>query len=183
MELRPTKSATLRRLSMNAIAVAILYGNAAVVLQPPGVRGSALELPTPGLVRDAFLLPGMFNSYSTSNLDFVLSGLRGQDGVAADRGRWIALPLRDHFAQRHGVTFTQLFAAHDWDAHGRAAQQRAWAFLARKIRERNNRLHPERRVVRVRFGSIEWPQDARGYRAQKRPERMRAHLWYTEPER
>jgi hypothetical protein len=146
------------------------------------LRGTSLELPTPGFVRDAFLMTGMFSSYSTSNVDFVLAGLRTQHGQASDRGQWIALRLRDHFASRHGVTFTQLFAAHAWDVHGRAGQQRAWAFLARKIRERHNRLHPEQAVSRVRFGSIEWPQDPLGYRAQKQPEHMRARLWYAEPE-
>jgi len=165
MEHSPPNAAKWRRLSMNAIAIALLYGNATVVLQPPGFRGTPLELPTPAFVRDAFLITGMFSSYSAVNTDFMLNGLRTQDGRSHDRGHWIALPLRDHFTQRHGVTFTQLFAAHAWDAQGKAAQARAWAVLARKIRERHNRLHPDARVQRVQLGALEWPQDARGYRA------------------
>lgn len=182
MEHRPPNAATWRRLSMNAIAIAVLCGNAMVVLQPPAVRGSRLELPTPGFVRDAFLMTGMFGSYSAFNFDFMLNGLRTQDGRARDRGHWIALRLRDHFAQRHGVTFTQLFVAHAWDTHGKAAQARAWAVLAGKIRERHNRLHPDARIERVQLGTVEWPQDPRGYRALKDARHMRARVWYVEPE-
>jgi hypothetical protein len=182
MEHRPPNAARWRRLSMNAIAIAVLYGNATVVLQPPGFAGTPLELPTPAFVRDAFLMTGMFSSYSAVNSDFMLNGLRTQAGRKPDRGHWIALRVRDHFTQRHGVTFTQLFAAHPWDVQGKAAQTRAWAVLARKVRERHNRLHPDAQIERVQFGAIEWPQDPRGYRALKQPQQMHVRVWYVEPE-
>lgn len=165
---------------MNAIAIGLLYGNATVVLQPAALMRAGLRIPTPAFVRDAFLMTGMFSSYSTWNGDFFIAGLRTRSGAAEDRGRWISLPLHDHFAQRHGVTFTQMFLAHVWDVQGPVAQAHAWKFLARKIRERHNRLHPEHPVTRVQFGSVEWPQSPAGYRANKRPELLRTHIWYTE---
>lgn len=165
---------------MNTIACAILYGNLAVALQPPRVQHMRFALPTPNAVRDAFLMNGMFNSYSAFNSDFFLSGLRTREGAAADRKQWITLPLQEHFAQRQGVTFTQLMAAHHWDVFGRPAQLDAWRVLARKIRERHNRLHPDHPVARVQFGSMDWPQSAAGYRARKRAPWTRVNVWFAE---
>lgn len=165
---------------MNLIACAILYGNAAMALQPPRFHGKRWALPTPLAVRDAFLLTGMFNSYSLRNADFFISGLRTATGETADRRRWVTLRLRDHFAQRHGVTFTQFFLVHHWDALGARAQRLAWADVARRIRERHNRLHPERPVARVLLGSEEWPQHPASYRAGKHGRAVSKRTWFVE---
>src|SRR5438552_386646 len=149
-------SACVQRAIMGAIAIGLLYGNAAVALQPPQFRSAPVHLPCPDFVIDAFLMTGMFNSYSPNNIDLFIAGERTRSGATIDRGQWVELPLHEHFAQRRGVTFTQLCSAHEWDMHGIAAQQRSWAFLARKIRERHNRLHPNRPVARVGFGAYEW---------------------------
>jgi hypothetical protein len=168
---------------MNVVAIALAYGNAAVALQPPQVRTGPIHLPCPAFVVDAFLMTGMFNSYSLVNTDPFIAAERTQTGSLLDRGRWIELPTREHFVQRQGVTFTQLFSAHEWDMHGTAAQQRSWVFLARRIREHHNRVHPERPVARVAFGNYEWPQSPIAYRALKRPSTLRSRAWFTEPAR
>lgn len=171
----------LRRAAMSALALVLLYGNAAVALGPPPLLRIGLTLPaTPGL-RDAFLMTGMFSSYTDRNNDFLLAGERTDEGAPTDRKRWIRLPLREHFPSRHGVTYTQLFAAHHWDVHGPIAQRRAWGVLAAKIRARHNRLHPDHPVRRVRLGAAEWPISPMGYRALKTPDNTRLRTWYTEP--
>jgi hypothetical protein len=174
--------ARARRRLLDALALFLIYGNVAVALQPPGLRRLGVRVPRPGLVVDAFLITGMFSSYSLYNSDFFIFGRRTQTGPANDRGQWIALRVREHFPQRHGVIFTELFAAHHWDMHGRAAQRRAWQFLARRIREHHNRLHPQRAVSSVRFGSVRWPQNPNGYRAGKTRAAMRTHTWFAEAE-
>jgi hypothetical protein len=173
----------VRRLLMNAVAVVLLYGNAAVALQPPQVRDRWPHLPCPDFVIDAFLMTGMFNSYSLSNIDLFIAGERTQTGSIAGRGQWVQLPVREHFVQRQGVSFTQLFSAHEWDMHGVAAQQRSWVFLARRIREHHNRLHPDRTVARVGFGSFEWPQSPLSYRAKKHAPWVSTQPWFLEPEK
>jgi hypothetical protein len=174
--------AGVRRLLMNVIAVALLYGNAAVALQPPPL-GNRLPHPLrPELVVDAFLMTGMFNSYSAYNIDFFIAGERTRTGKLAERGTWIDLDIKEHFVQRQGVTFTQLLSAHEWDMHGVEAQRRAWTFLARRIREHHNRLHPERPVARVRFGSVQWPQSPTSYRALKLPQQVSTQVWFSEPQ-
>jgi hypothetical protein len=179
---RPKFATSLRRALMNAIACVILYGNAAMALQPPSLQGKRWSLPIPAAARDAFLLNGMFSSYSLRNLDFFVFGLRTDTGAIEDRRRWVKLRLRDHFGQRHGVTFTQFFVAHHWDMHGARAQRDGWALLAHKIRERHNRLHPDRTISRVRLGTEDWPQSAEGFRARKQPRWMRPHTLFVEPE-
>jgi hypothetical protein len=170
-----------RRLLMNVVAVALLYGNAAVALQPPPLADLRVHLPRPELVVDAFLMTGMFNSYSAYNIDFFIAGERTRTGAIDDHGRWVELDIKEHFVQRQGVTFTQLLSAHEWDMHGPEAQQRAWTFLARRIREHHNRLHPERPVARVRFGSVQWPQSPISYRALKQPPQVFTRVWFSEP--
>jgi hypothetical protein len=167
---------------MNAIALVLLYGNAAVALQPGPVRSLPLHLPAPVFLVDAFLLTGMFSSYSVVNTDLYIGGLRTSTGAGDDRGRWIELPPREHFAMRQGVIFTQLFATHDWDVHGLESQRRAWASLARRLRQHHNRLHPDHQVSRVTFGTVSWPQSPLSYRALKRPLLVRAQTWHLDPE-
>lgn len=164
---------------MLAIAAGLAYGNAAVGLQPPQLRAAPIHLPAPGFVIDCFLMTGMFNSYSDLNHDPFIAGLRTERGVGSDRGRWVELPLAEHFAQRQGVVFTELFSAHEWDMHGPPAQRRAWSALARRIRERHNRMHPERTVARVAFGSVGWRQSPLGYRARK-TEATPPEPWFVE---
>lgn len=167
-----------KRALRSAVAALLIYGNAVALLQAPALRAAGLTVPAPMWLRDAFLLHGMFTSFSRYNSELFLVGLRTDRGVIGDRGRWVPLRLRDHFAARYGVMFTQLFAMHHWDVHGPSAQRRAWAALAARIRARHNRMQPERPISAVRFGSLEWPQDPRGYRARKAEARPR--IWYDE---
>ena len=81
------------------------------------------------------------------------------------------------------MTFTQFFAAHHWDMHGRGAQREAWRVLARKIRERHNRLHPDHPIARVLLGSEDWPQSPDGFRARKRAPRVAANSGTSSPSR
>lgn len=166
---------------MHALAALILYGNAAVALQPHALHRAGLGLPRAPWLVDAFLMTGMFSSYVTRNADLFIAGERTQTGRAHDRGRWIRLQVREHFPARLGVAFTQLFSVRAWDTFGRAAQREAWAELAPRIRAHHNRLHPDAPVARIRFGQVDWPQDPAGYRAGKRAPNVRATTWFEEP--
>lgn len=170
----------LQRWVMSGLAALLVYGNLAVALQPP--QFGATALPRPRWLFDAFLLPGMFSSYTTTNLDFHLTGLRDERGLESERGKWIALDLKEHFPQRLGITFTQLYAPRHREVFGRAGQRAAWATLARKVRHRHNWLHPKRTVIRVRLAALEWPIDSAGYRGRKRPDTVRLRIWFEEPE-
>ena len=164
----------------NAVAVLLIYGNASIALQPPRLRRAGFEIPAPAWLRDAFLMSGMFTSWSRTNFDMYIEGLRDDEGDPSTRGKWILLRLREHFPDRHGVTFTKLFAMHHFDVFGKRAQRDAWGRLAPKIRAHHNRLHPGQTVTRIRFGSIEWPQSPRGYRASKTPTHVERRLWFEE---
>lgn len=170
-----------RWLAMHLLAAFVLYGNAAVALQPRALHALGIGLPRTHALTDAFLMTGMFGSFVTRNADLFLGGQRTRTGRASDRGQWIKLPLREHFPSRQGVVFTQLFVVRHWDTLGRAAQRQAWLALAARIRARHNRLHPDAPVERIRFGQIDWPQDPRGYRAGKLAPHVRATTWFEEP--
>lgn len=165
---------------MHVLALIMLYGNAAVALQPHALHRIGAGLPRTREMMDAFLMTGMFSSFVTRNADLFIAGERTRDGRAGDRGQWIRLSIREHFPSRHGVVFTQLFVARHWDTYGRVAQRKAWVALAARIRARHNRLHPDASVARIRFGQIDWPQDPRGYRAGKRAPNVRSQTWFED---
>jgi hypothetical protein len=169
----------MKRWIMGAVALLIVYGNLAVVFQPKkiGLKG-APGLPRPFVLHDAFLMTGMFNSYVKENWDFFIEGRFRQDGPK--RHRWAALLIEDHFPLRRSITFTQLYAPHHWDMHGSKAQRAAWSVMATKIRARHNRLHPDRAVTKVRFGTLSWPMDPRGYYAGRRPGHERRRVWFSQ---
>jgi hypothetical protein len=165
---------------MHALAALILYGNAAVALQPHALRNAGLGLPRSAALTDAFLMTGMFSSFNKHNSDLFIVGERTQAGRAEDRGQWIPLQVREHFPARLGVAFTQMFVVRHWDTFGQNAQRRAWRGLAARIRAHHNRLHPEAEVARVRLGQVDWPQSPKGYRAAKRGAKVRSTTWFEE---
>ncbi len=169
-----------RRLSMSAIALALLYGNAMVALQPPQLVELGLYIPHPKFVRDAFDLMSMFSSYSPRNEDYLIYGKRTQVGRPEDRGRWIELPLTDHFPLRHSITTMQLYVSFPAAIYGDVGRTRAWSVLARKIRANHNRLYPDLPVADIRLDAVDWPTDPRGFRAGMLPETTRNRMWFIE---
>lgn len=166
---------------MHLLGALILYGNAAVALQPHPLRQAGLGLPRTEWLTDAFLMTGMFSSYVTYNSDLFILGERSQTGRVHDRGHWIALKVNEHFPARLGVAFIQMFVVRHWDTFGLKAQKRAWVGLAARIRAHHNRLHPQEAVTRVRLGQVDWPQDPRGYRWAKHGQKVRSTIWFEEP--
>ena len=175
----PSLSAS-RRLILSAIALGLLYGNAMVALQPSQLEQLGLFIPHPKAVRDAFVLTAMFASDSPVNEEYVIHGNRTQTGRADDRGSWIRLPLAEHLPLRHAMTSMQIYVPYPEQIHGEAGRQRAWTVLAGKIRANHNRLHPDQPISQVRFGSLEWPKDRRGFHAGKAPGRTLLRIWFTE---
>jgi hypothetical protein len=165
------------RLAMSVIAAVVIYGNLAVTFHPSklGLPDGIPGLPRPRPLLDAFLIPGMFSGHSSANFDFVIEGRRASDH------RYVELDVREHFPLRMPITYTQVFAAHHWDILGASEQRRVWASYARKIEARHNRLHPDARIERVRFGVVSFPQSDDGYRAKKPPGGGWKTLWYADP--
>ncbi len=169
----------MKRWVMSAVALLIAYGNLAVILHPSKFGlGTLPGLPRPPAIHDAFLVTGMFNSYTEENLELFLEG--ETTGEGSTRTRWMAISVSEHFPQRRAVAYTQLFAPHHWDMYGPEAQREAWAGMARRIRARHNRLHPDQPVARVRFGTNVWPQHPAGYDAARRPGQTDRRLWFSE---
>jgi hypothetical protein len=169
-----------RRLLLSAIALALLYGNAMVALQPPQLLDLGLYVPHPGFVRHAFELTSMFSSYSPKNEDFAIYGKRTQAGRAEDRGHWIELPLREHLPRRLSITTMQLYASLPARIDGDEGRKRAWSVFARKIRANHERLHPDQPVAEIRLDAFQWPTDPRGFRAGLSPSSTVNRMWFIE---
>jgi hypothetical protein len=161
---------------MSVLALVVIYGNLAVTFQPRKLGLPKLPgLPRPFAIHDAFLIPGMFSGYTPFNFDFFIEG-QGQLDTP-----FFALRIEEHFPLRHAITYTQLFAVRHWDMLGSSGQRAAWRELADKIKARHNRLHPDRKIARLRFGAVTFPQHTAGYRAGKTAESSWRYIWYAEP--
>ncbi len=165
---------------MYTIALALLCGNAMVALQPPELVQLGLYIPHPNFVRDAFELTSMFSTYSPKNEDYMIYAKRTQAGRAEDRGRWIRLPLIDHFPRRHAITTMQIYVPFPARIHGAVGRNRAWSMLAGKIRANHNRLYPDLPVAQIRLDAVQWPTDPRGFRAGKVPGKIQQRMWFSE---
>lgn len=151
-----------------------------VALQPPELVARGLSIPHPDAVRNAFDLTSMFSSYSASNEDYAIFAIRTQAGRSGDRGRWIELPLSDHFPRRLPLTAMQIYASFPARIDGDEGRARAWSVLAEKIRANHNRLHPESPVAQIRLDAVQWPTDPRGFYAGKAPGKIRTRLFFSE---
>lgn len=169
-----------RKLVMSLIAAVIVYGNAAVIFNPHKL---GLPLPNPWprsfALHDAFLMTGMFTSFSTENVDFVLGGRR-IPRAPEQKPEWIVLSLNEMIPGRLGIKFTQLLVARHWDFLGVEVQRQQWKQAAKKIVARHNRLHPERPIDAVRIGTMEWPLSPHGYRAAKPKTGAHYRDWYND---
>jgi hypothetical protein len=170
-----------RRWIMSAIALALLYGNAMVALQPAELLELGLFIPHPEAVRNAFVLTAMFASDLPQNEDYLIQGRLAPADIADDQERWITLPLGEHLPRRHPITTMEIYAPYPQAIGGEPARQRAWTVMAHKIRARHNRLHPDIPVEQIRFGALQWPKDPRGYRAREVAGQTWLQLWFKEP--
>jgi hypothetical protein len=169
---------------MSLVAMVIVYGNVAMIFNPQKLLPFLPNpWPTPFAIQDAFLLTGMFTSFATENIDFMIGGRtvpRHSVDTPNEKPTWIVLDLDEMFTGRMGIKFTQVLAARHWDMLGKQAQQDAWHLAAKKIRARHNRLHPDQPVDAVRIGVQLWPLSPDGYRAAKRRSKNRYVDWYND---
>lgn len=162
-EAAPGSHAAMRRAKRAAkvaVFATLAYGNVAVITSPAPLRPNGWPaLPVPALLRDLFMMPGMFGGGSPLNHDFILE--------ARIDGNYVRLPLRDYFPDRLGVTFTQFYLVRHQQMLGDAERQRAADARAQRIAARYRLLHPGHDVDRVRMRVERWPKHPRGYRAGK----------------
>jgi hypothetical protein len=177
-----TAAARIKRVATVLTGVAIVYGNLAVAFDSERIGlGSWPSLPAPSLLRDAFLLPGVFGGYAVQSFDYVLLGRRSDTGRVADRGEIITLPLAEHFPLRDAISYAQLFAPRHLHMYGSAGQREALGFLAQRIKANHARLHPDAPLAALRIGVVSFPQSSSGYRAAKTEQTSWLQIVYAEP--
>ncbi len=125
----------------------VLYGNVAVILNASPLRPN---VPKVDFGLDLFNLFGVFSTYETHKARIFIEGL-GPDN------EWIALSPQAFFPQPRGEAQLRLMANRHYQAGDETAQRQAYQRLAGKILHRQNHLHPENPIKRVRFGLVTWP--------------------------
>jgi len=165
----------------------LIFGNIAVVFHPgkyglKDVKGLRDYLPPEGkrFIHDAFLMTGMFSSYSTNNLDLVIRGHLSDADWLPEDDRWIDLPIKDHLPRTLGTEYTRLWGSHHKSTFGKKAQKQARKVFADKMRARHILLHPDQPIDGIMFGVESWRQDPSGYRAGKTPETTKFYTWHED---
>jgi hypothetical protein len=165
----------LRRWLLLAVAAVLLYCNVAVILVPIHQRYPAVpSLPNIAEVADFFYIFGVFSSYETVNREvFIDAFVERSDG----RQEWIRLDAKEHFPFGRGERQSRMWANR---TVGRLTREHrdAQRFLLQKVKERENRLHPERQVLIVRVYEETWPRSTEGYEAERNRSTIRTAVWY-----
>jgi hypothetical protein len=167
----------------SVVAAGLIYTNVAVwandVLE---ARSVAFRFGTGFLLHGLFNVGAVFSAYETDNSEIVLLALPRDAGDPTEESSWITLDLNEYFPwgsfaeQRNRVLVAvSPRPAETW--------RRADApdVVARKIRERYNRQHPDHPIRRIRIRQLTWPRSPDGYWALKRPDTMTVRDLYTGP--
>jgi hypothetical protein len=165
-----------QRATLSALAAVILYCNAAVILKPFASRGLTPSLPIPDEVADQFWMFGVFSGYERVNREVVVKGLAHYpDG----HQRWIRLDARDFFPFDRGERLRRVWAYRQVGrlTPSHAQQQRQ---VMAKLKARENRRHPERKVTKVLVYEETWPRGTRSYNAGRRSGTVHTQVWYSE---
>ena len=168
--LAPVPASRPLRAALGALAIGVVLANTWTMLRGyEGVPPRASQ-PLRTHVYDAFMVYHLFTGYSTTNSEAEVYGRRpGTDWTPIDVGE--LLPYR-----RGYVTLRLRTWRHEHLGDAEAAR----AFLAAKLREAYNRLHPEQPVEAVAFGLWHWPSSPAGFRAEREPRKARFEPWFAE---
>lgn len=161
--------------ALSLVAAALLYGNVAVLLGPVERRFPALpRLPAPALPADFFKIFGVFSTYERVNRELVMEGLAElPDG----RREWVRLDLDEHFPAARGEQQTRVWADRSLGPLSRTHRE-SQQFVMDRVKERENRLRPERRIVTVRVVAEVWPRRTEGWTAGRDPATVQRVTWY-----
>jgi len=159
------------RAALSALAVAVLLANVSTMLRGyDGVPDRASQ-PLRSYVYDAFMVYHLFTGFSPTNSEAEVFGHRPETG-------WVPIEMEGVLPFRRGQATLRLRAWHHEHLDDATDARR---FLAAKIRQRYNRLHPEAPVAAVAFGLWRWPSSAEGYYARKTVRASRFQPWFAEP--
>jgi len=164
----------LRPFVLSVVALAIVYANLAVMLNPYLRRVDA-ALPLPWIASDMFILFGVFSYYETQNHEMTIWGLAKNPATGATY--WKALPTADYMPQFRGEQHTRLWAGRHYGSLDRDRHWRAWQFQGRRILERYNRLNPHDPITQVALQSASWPRSLDGFYASRSAETETRQYW------
>lgn len=169
-----------RRILLNFLIFLFIYTNIAVIFSPhytPYLEKRGV--PIPAVLYDTFLYSHMFISFIKVNFDHSIEGF---SSVPSEPSTWIKLNVEEFFPYGVGMRHIRMTANRYHYMKGVDEQQIVIKKLADQILQRQNRLHPDRPVEKIRFGFEQWPRNPVGYRASKLPGQVLYVELYSEEE-
>jgi len=169
----------LKKLFLHLLIITVLYSNIAVISNHVSIKFQMGNvLPLQFFLYDLFNTFGVFESYSTDSRQMLLLGLDKDRDMLKDD--WRDLFIDDYFPFPKGEQRQRFSAVRFNVLHGEGGELFARKFLARKVRERYNRLNPERPIERVMLGVAIWPRSLKGFNAARTEESTKYFRIYAE---
>jgi hypothetical protein len=164
----------------NVLIAVFLYSNVAVMSNYPlSLVTTRWRLPIPWQLYDCFVLFGMFGYYEEVNRGIEIYGI-ADSAESAGKPGVVQLDVEEYFPFNTGEIQSRVWVSkHRWIG-GYSGQYAAWKELAAKIRQRHNRLHPDKRVRAVGIIYITWPRSLEEYDALKSDNLVKHQLLFAE---
>lgn len=159
------------------ICLTVIYGNLAMLLNQSPLK---TRLPAAPFSMDMFNIAGVFSYYETINRQVFIEGRVSPKAECAKAGQWIQLEAKTFLPFSRGEQEMRLWVSRQYNEGGPIAQQKGFRQLARKIRNRHNRIHPQCPLTAVSFGVLTWPRSPQGFETLKTQTRVKRQTWYAE---
>jgi len=137
------------------------------------------KLPINRYAWNALYLYSVFSGYVPVNRDCVIKILV-EDKNAPGHPEWERVDMYEYFPFTNGVTYFRFRANFHYGRFGSRGQHKAHAFAGKKIKERYNRLNPDKKALKVEMGYDSWPASRRSYYELKIPELTKYWVMYSE---
>ena len=161
-----------KRIATNLLILGVIYVNAAIIFDYPLAKYAAgFSFPMNWRVYDCFQIFGVFSSYEMMNRDVEIYGITAPT-PSSPEGRIIKLDLTEYFPFRRGEAQSRATVVRQLYMYGPVGQYEAYQVLAKKIRARYARLHPETPIEKIVIVQAAWRRNLEGFELLKLNENL-----------
>jgi hypothetical protein len=161
-----------RKLAASAVILFVLYVNVAIIFNYPLAKFAAgFSLPMTWQIYDCFQIFGVFSSYEMLNRDVEVYGITAPT-KSMPEGKIVRLDLAEYFPFGHGESQGRATVARHLYNFGPVGQYDAYQSLAKKIRARYARLHPEIPIEKIVIVQVAWRRNLEGFELMKLNENL-----------
>jgi len=165
------------KIILNTLVIVVFYTNFAIFFNFTPWK---FKLPINRYAYNSLYIYSVFSGYVPVNRDCVIK-IFVEDKNAPGHPEWERVDTLDYFPfTTRGALYFRFRANFHQRRFGNRARLKAYAFAGKKIKERYNRLNPDKKALKVEMGIDTWPASRRSYYELKIPEFTKYWAMYSE---